>query len=52
MPAMHLRLALLPTLLLSGLFSTTYAANFTFDFGTPTQCDNFPISWTGRTQQV
>lgn len=47
MPVMHLRLALLPTLLFSCLFSTTLAANFTFDFGTPTQCDNFPISWTG-----
>ncbi|GJE87649.1 SKG6 domain-containing protein [Phanerochaete sordida] len=47
MPVMPIRLALLPTILLSSLFSTTLAANFTFDFGTPTQCDNFPVSWTG-----
>lgn len=47
---MHFRVALLPTaLLLLSISAPIYAANFTFDYGTPTQCDNFPISWTGET---
>ena len=45
---MQIRLGLLPAVILFSVFSTTDAANFTFSFQSPTQCDNFPISWSGR----
>ncbi|KAJ3552074.1 hypothetical protein NM688_g4348 [Phlebia brevispora] len=46
---MQLRLGLapLPTILLSSIFSLVQATNFTFTFGSATQCDTFPLSWTG-----
>ncbi|GBE78023.1 hypothetical protein BKA93DRAFT_171489 [Sparassis latifolia] len=40
---------LLPTLILLSISSPVVAANFTFSYGTPTQCGNFPFSWTGGT---
>ncbi|KAK7694758.1 hypothetical protein QCA50_001946 [Cerrena zonata] len=37
-------------LLFTTLFaSQAWAANFTFTFSNPTQCDNFAVSWTGGT---
>ena len=47
---MQISLGLLrPILLLTTLFaSQAQAANFTFAFGNPTQCDNFEVSWTGE----
>ncbi|KAI0082277.1 hypothetical protein K474DRAFT_852977 [Panus rudis PR-1116 ss-1] len=45
---MQIRLGLLPNVLLLTIFSRfVHAANFTFSFGNPSQCDNFPISWSG-----
>ncbi|KAI0932082.1 hypothetical protein AcW1_000697 [Taiwanofungus camphoratus] len=46
---MRLRLGLLLTVLSSWLSSRAYAANFTFSYGNPTQCDDFSVSWTGGT---
>lgn len=47
---MQISLGLLrPILLLSTLFvSQARAANFTFTFSNPTQCDNFAVSWSGE----
>ncbi|KAI0695152.1 hypothetical protein BC835DRAFT_981480 [Cytidiella melzeri] len=39
--------ALLPLSLLLGAFLQVNAANFTFNFGAATECDNFPVSWSG-----
>ncbi|EMD42131.1 hypothetical protein CERSUDRAFT_79741 [Gelatoporia subvermispora B] len=44
---MQLRLGLLPSVLLLYLCSSVNAANFTFSYGAPTQCDPFPVSWSG-----
>ncbi|OCH96068.1 hypothetical protein OBBRIDRAFT_787521 [Obba rivulosa] len=44
---MQLRLALLPSIFLLYLCSSANAANFTFSYGAPTQCDPFEVSWTG-----
>lgn len=44
---MQIRLGLLPAVIFFSIFSPVYAANFTFTFGQPTQCDNFPVSWSG-----
>ncbi len=46
-PAMQGRRALLLLSLLFGTFLQANAANFTFTFGSPTQCNDFPISWSG-----
>lgn len=42
------RLELLSSVIfLASLISQAHAANFTFSFGDATQCDDFPISWSG-----
>ncbi|KAJ2970410.1 hypothetical protein NUW54_g12733 [Trametes sanguinea] len=40
--------SLIPTLILLWP-RQVYAANFTFTYGTATQCDDFSVSWTGGT---
>ncbi|KAI0094814.1 hypothetical protein BDY19DRAFT_44567 [Irpex rosettiformis] len=43
------RRALLLLFLLLGTFLQVNAANFTFTFGSSTQCNDFPVSWSGGT---
>lgn len=41
------RLELLPTVIFLSIIAHARAANFTFSYGASTQCNNFPISWSG-----
>lgn len=47
---MQISLGLLrPIILLTTLFaSQAQAANFTFSFSEPSECDNFAVTWTGE----
>jgi hypothetical protein len=33
---------------LSFIFSFPLVSAFTYSFGTPSECDNFPLTWTGE----